>query len=65
MGDKNEGDVSSNSEGVTEIPLQDVVKIDDKRNSIKSESANVKDAEIAVTTDKKIPQTISYQNKNY
>ncbi|KAK4017027.1 hypothetical protein OUZ56_031983 [Daphnia magna] len=59
MGDKNEGDVSSNSEGVTEIPLQDVVKIDDKRNSIKSESANVKDAEIAVTTDKKIPQTIS------
>lgn len=65
MGDKNEGDVSSNSEGVTEIPLQDVVKIDDKRNSIKSEIANVKDAEIAVTTDKKIPQTISYQNKNY
>lgn len=59
MVDKNEGDVSSNSEEVNGIPLQDVVNNDDKRNSVESESTDSKDAEIAITTEKKPPQTIS------
>jgi len=53
--------VSGNSEVVTEFPLEDLppaVKTDSKRESVESNIAQSKDAEVAVTPGKKA-QTIS------
>ncbi len=54
------GEVSSNSEVVTEIPLEDLspVKIDAKRESVESNNVKSKDVEVATTPGNKV-QTIS------
>ncbi|XP_046645067.1 proton-coupled amino acid transporter 4-like [Daphnia pulicaria] len=58
--EEKQGEVSSNSEVMTEIPLEDLspVKTDAKRESVESNNVKSKDAEVAATPEKKV-QTIS------